>query len=217
MGASLIEQQACRGRGRPPLRSDEETLRLIVEAARREFQVGGYAATGMSAIAARAGVSTKTLYRLVPTKAELFQLAIRSRAGQFILAADALDEAADDLTAGLERLLIAYGNLAFDPEVIAVYRLVVSECSRFPELGQTFFEAAIRGTSRPIADWLARQCQRGSIMLDDPEQAADMLRGMMAMEPQRAALLGQAPPPDASAIEARAKACAKAFLEGCRR
>ena len=95
MGASLIEQQACRGRGRPPLRSDEETLRLIVEAARREFQVGGYAATGMSAIAARAGVSTKTLYRLVPTKAELFQLAIRSRAGQFILAADALDDAAE--------------------------------------------------------------------------------------------------------------------------
>ena len=112
-------------------------------------------------------------------------------------------------------MLIAYANLAFDPEVIAVYRLVISECSRFPELGQTFFEAAIRPTGRLIADWLVRQCRRGLITLDDPQQAADMLRGMMAMEPQRAALLGQAPPPDASAIEARAKACAKAFLEGC--
>ena len=53
-------------------------------------------------------------------------------------------------------------------------------------------------------------------MLDDPEQAADMLRGMMVMEPQRAVLLAQAPPPGASAIAARAKACAKVFLEGCR-
>ena len=117
MSVSLNEQQTCRGRGRPPLRSDEQTLRLIVDAARHEFHVGGYAGTGMSAIAARAGVSTKTLYRLVPTKAELFRLVIRSRAGQFILAADELDDAAEDLAAGLERLLTAYGSLAFDPDV----------------------------------------------------------------------------------------------------
>src|SRR5689334_2710043 len=148
MGVSINEQQTCRGRGRPPLRSDEETLRLIVDAAGQEFRAGGYAGTGMSAVAARAGVSTKTLYRLVPTKAELFRLVIRSRAGQFILT---LDDPAEDLTAGLERLLTAYGNLAFDPEVIAVYRLVVGECGQFPELGQTFFEAAIRPTSRAIA------------------------------------------------------------------
>ena len=216
MDVSLNGQQTCRGRGRPPLRSDEETLRLIVDAARQEFQVGGYAGTGMSAIATRAGVSTKTLYRLVPTKAELFQRAVRSRAGQFVLAADALEDGAEDLAVGLERLLTAYGSLAFDPEVIAIYRLVIGEGARFPELGQTFFEAAVRPTSRAMADWLARQCRRGSIVLDDPEQAADMLRGMMVMEPQRAALLGQAPPPDASAIAARAKVCAKVFLEGCR-
>lgn len=65
-------------------------------------------------------------------------------------------------------------------------------------------------------DWLARQCARGSIALDDPEQAADMLRGMMVMEPQRAALLGQATPPDASEIADRAKVCTNVFLEGCR-
>ena len=53
-------------------------------------------------------------------------------------------------------------------------------------------------------------------MLDDPERAADLLPGMMVMEPQRAALLAQAPPPGGSVITARAKACAKLFLEGCR-
>jgi len=216
MSISQNREQAHPGRGRPPVRPEEETRQLIVEAAGQEFRTGGYAGTAMSAIAARAGVSTKTLYRLVPTKAELFRLVIRSRIGQFTLAADELDDAAGDLAAGLERLLIAYGNLAFDPEVIAVYRLVIGECGRFPELGQTFLEVAIRPASHAIADWLARQCRRGSIRLDDPEQAADMLRGMMAMEPQRAALLGRAPPPDASVIAARARACAKVFLEGCR-
>jgi hypothetical protein len=42
-----------------------------------------------------------------------------------------------------------------------------------------------------------------------------MLRGMMIMEPQRATMLGQREPPDAEEIAARAKLCAKLFLEGC--
>jgi hypothetical protein len=115
----------------------------------------------------------------------------------------------------LERLLTAYGNLAFDPEVISVYRLVVGECVRFPEIGRTFFETAIKPAGRAIADWLARQSRPGLLELDDPELAGEMLRGMMVSEPQRAALLGQAPPPDAAAIAARARACATLFVRGC--
>jgi AcrR family transcriptional regulator len=216
MSVSHNGEQPCRGRGRPSLRSDEETLRLIVDAAARAFRAGGYASTAMSAIAAQAGVSTKTLYRVVPTKEELFRLVISSRVGQFILTVDDADQTSGDLADGLERLLIAYGNLVFDPEVISVYRLVVGECVRFPEIGRTFFETAIKPTGRAMADWLARQCRQGLIVLDDAELAADMLRGMMVFEPQRAALLGQEPPPDAAAIAARANACATLFLRGCR-
>jgi AcrR family transcriptional regulator len=216
MSVSLNAEQPCRGRGRPPLRSDEETLRLIVDAASSAFRDGGYAGTGMSTIAARAGISTKTLYRVVPTKEELFRRVISSRVGRFILMVDEADQASRGLEGGLERLLVAYGNLAFDPEVISVYRLVVGECVRFPEIGRTFLETAIKPAGRAIADWLARQSRLGLIVLDDPERAADVLRGMMVFEPQRAALLGQAPPPDAAAIEARARFCATLFLRGCR-
>jgi len=215
MTVSQNAEHLCRRRGRPPLRSDEETLRLIVDAAASRFRDGGYAGTPMSAIAARAGVSTKTLYRLVPTKEELFQRVISSRIDRFMLTVDAVDEASGDLAGGLERLLTAYGNLSFDPEVISVYRLVVGECVHFPEIGRTFFETAIKPAGRVIADWLVRQTRQGLISLDDPERGAEMLRGMMVFEPQRAALLGQAPPPDAAAITARARACAILFLRGC--
>jgi hypothetical protein len=51
--------------------------------------------------------------------------------------------------------------------------------------------------------------------LDDPELAGGMLRGMMIMEPQRAAMLGQREPPNANEIAARAKICASLFLGGC--
>jgi AcrR family transcriptional regulator len=205
-----------RGPGRPPVRSDEETLRVILDAASKEFQAAGYAGTGMTEIARRAGVSTKTLYRLIPTKAELFRQVIRRRIGTFVLAMDALEAAADDVAVGLERLLTAYATLTLDPDVVAMQRLVLSESSRFPELGRAFYEDAVERTGHLMAEWLERQCRRNLIRLDDPRLAAEMLRGMMILEPQRAAMLGRAKLPDAAQIATRAKACAKLFLNGCR-
>ncbi len=55
-----------RCRGRPQVRPDDETRQLIYEAARHEFAGNGYAATSIETVARRAGVSTKTLYRLIP-------------------------------------------------------------------------------------------------------------------------------------------------------
>jgi AcrR family transcriptional regulator len=205
-----------RGRGRPPVRCDEDTLCVILDAASEAFRATGYAGTGMTAIARRAEVSTKTLYRLIPTKAELFRLVIRRRIATFVLAVDAVVEAgSDDVAVGLERLLIAFATLALGSEAVAMHRLVLGECNRFPELGRAFYEDAVERSSHLITEWLEHQCQRGLVRLDDPQLAADMLRGMMILEPQRAAILGQAKLPDAAQIANRARACAKLFLNGC--
>jgi len=67
-----ILQSERRSRGRPQIRSDDETRHLIVEAASQAFQGQRYAGACMGDVAQAAGISTKTLYRLIPTKAELF-------------------------------------------------------------------------------------------------------------------------------------------------
>jgi AcrR family transcriptional regulator len=211
-----ITEEVRRCRGRPQIRSDEATLRLVIEAAAVEFQANGYAGAGMEAVAQRAGISTKTLYRLVPTKADLFKSVVSDRAGRFILAIDEQVVGALDLVSALERILIAYGSLTLDQEVIAMTRLVLGESDRFPEIAETFYEEAIRPTSEAMADWLERQRRRGLISLDDPLVAVGMLRGMMVMEPQRAVMLGQRSIPDAGEIAMRAKICAVLFLKGCR-
>lgn len=205
-----------RPRGRPQIRPDEETLELLVEAAGQEFQTTGYAATTMCAVAERAGISTKTMYRLVPNKAELFKNVISARIGRFMLEIDpeALD--AYEMTEAVEHMLIAFGTLTLDKETIALVRLVIGECERFPELAATFHEVAIVQTSRAMAKWLERQCKQGFLKLDDPLTAATALRGMMIMEPQRAAMLGMREAPTADEIEARARFCAELFLNGCR-
>jgi AcrR family transcriptional regulator len=203
-------------RGRPPLRSDAETRRIMIEAASQEFQANGYAATCMNDVAQRAGVSTKTMYRLIPTKADLLKSVVSERIGRFMLEidADALD--ALPLTEALERMLIAYGTLTLSEEGIAMLRLVLGERDRFPGIAATFFDVAIERTSKAMAGWLRHQCERGLIKLEDAHVSAGMLRGMMIMEPQRAVMLGQGPIPDTEEIAARAKYCARLFLDGCR-
>jgi AcrR family transcriptional regulator len=202
-------------RGRPRIRPDDETRRLVVEAAAQEFRANGYAATSMAAVAERAGVSTKTVYRLIPTKADLFRSVVSDRIGRFILEVDADTLESLPPVEALERLLRAYGELTLAAETTAIIRLVLAEGHRFPELAATFHEVAILRTTEAIASWLRRQCRRGLIELEDAEEAAGMLRGMMSMEPQRAVMLGRRAVPRRAEIAARARTCARIFLHGC--
>lgn len=205
-----------RARGRPQIRSDEETRHLLVEAAAQEFKASGYAGTCMGIVAQKAGISTKTLYRLIPTKAELFTTVIADRIGQFMLNVDEEKLSGLGLSEALERILVAFGNLTLNEETIALNRLVIGECERFPEIATVFYESAILRVSVAMKDWLTRQSRSGLLRLDDPAAATSMLRGMMIMDLQRAAMLGQRLPPDDAEIAARAKACAQIFLDGCR-
>ena len=110
---------------------------------------------------------------------------------------------------------MAYGMLTLSQDTITVTRLVVSESDRFPEIANSFYEKAIVRTNTSMENWLRRQMDQGLIKLEDPHAACGMLRGMMIMEPQRAAMLRQLPPPDIEEIAARARMCADIFLKGC--
>lgn len=212
----LNENAARRPRGRPQIRSDEETRQLAIEAAVKAFTANGYAASNMCDIAQAAGISTKTLYRLIPTKAELFTTVVADRIGEFMLKIDDAAIAGINLEDALQRILVAFGTLTLSEETIALNRLVISECDRFPELADTFYNSAIKRVSAAIGDWLKRQRDAGALVLPDVDAATGMLRGMMIMDLQRAVMHGQRKAPDAEEIAERARICAKLFLDGCR-
>jgi AcrR family transcriptional regulator len=58
-----------------------ETRRVIIDAARRLFEGGGYAATAVPSIAAEAGVAVKTVYLAFETKAGLLRAVWEARLG----------------------------------------------------------------------------------------------------------------------------------------
>jgi AcrR family transcriptional regulator len=204
-----------RGRGRPQARSDAETRRVIVEAAADAFHTHGYAAASVADVAQAAGVSTKTLYRLVPTKAALFESVVADRIDRFVLEVDHEVCATCDAIVVLEALLTSYGRFALEPGTTAINRLVLAEGANFPELTAYFYEKAVRRTTAAMSGVLARLQARGLVVIADLEEATGILRGMMVMEPQRATMFGVREAPSEAEIRARARRCAQLFLSGC--
>src|ERR1700730_14321579 len=209
--------QDRRLRGRPQVRPDCDTRQLIYEAARHEFSDHGYAATSIESVARRAGVSTKTLYRLIPNKAALFEAMITNRIDTFasVVRVRACD--GSNIKGALREALVIWGELILDGEVIALQRLILADGEKFPEIAETFYHKAIRRTEHTLANWLQAQSKRGLIKVDDAETAAGMLLGMLVFQPQRAVLFGHAPPPDRAELERRADTVAELFLRGCAR
>jgi AcrR family transcriptional regulator len=205
-----------RSRGRPPLRPDDETRQIIYEAARHEFAANGYAATSTETVARRAGVSTKTLYRLVPNKAALFEEMVSDRLDRFLR--DVNLHAGDhaDIGSALEAALMACADLVLGAEVVALQRIILQDATNSADLAAAFYKNGIARTNAALAGWLRTQVKRGLIRLDDADEAAGFLIGMVSAAPQRAAIYGGLPLPSRAKIEKRVRTCAALFLDGCR-
>jgi AcrR family transcriptional regulator len=205
-----------RSRGRPPLRSDEETRAIIHDAARHEFSARGFSATSMDDVARRAGVSTKTLYRLVPSKQALFESMVTERMDRFVSVVRLRACDGSNIARALREALLACAELVLNGEVIALQRMILAESDKFPDVAETFYNSAMRRTVATLAKWLQTQAERELITLNgaDPDEAAGMLLGMLVYEPLRAVMFGRRPPPDRDELERRAQACATLFLQG---
>jgi AcrR family transcriptional regulator len=204
-----------RYRGRPQLRPDDETRKIIYEAARHEFAANGFAATSTETVARRAGVSTKTLYRIVPNKAALFEGVVSDRLDSFLSDFSLHVAEGADIETGLNAALMAYADLALDPDVVALQRIILQEAGQFPDLAATFYRKGIARTAAALSSWLRLQVKRGLIDLDNVDEAAGFLIGMMGSAPQRAAIYGGAPLPSRARIRERVRKCVRLFLRGC--
>jgi AcrR family transcriptional regulator len=141
-------------RGRPRVRPDGETRQVIYEAARRGFAAGGYGATSMESVAHCAGVSTKTLYRLFPNKAALYEGTMSDRLDRLLsgFALRATDH--PDIEEALCTVLTACAALALDEEVVALQRMVLQEADKFSDVAGTFYANGVQRTAVALADWL---------------------------------------------------------------
>ncbi|MDO3683878.1 TetR/AcrR family transcriptional regulator [Micromonospora sp. C28ISP2-4] len=155
----------------------EEKRALIVQAATELFLELGYDRASLARIADSAGVSKATLFKQFPTKAALFDaIVVDSWAEKDV--ADV--PPAGDLTAGLTVLGRRYAALVSQPEMTDLFRIVIAELPRFPELAKAHFSQGKLPYFESVRLYLLAERDAGSADIADAEMAATQFLGMIS-------------------------------------
>lgn len=174
----------------------------ILDAAQACFLEHGYASTSMDMVAARASVSKATIYAHFTGKDQLFGAIICRRCEDQSegLGSIALAEGMDARAAltAIARDLMA---LFLSPEVVEIYRLVVAESPRHPDLAQVYHEQGPGRGKQRIAEILTVLADRGLLAVADAWKATDLFVNMLRGEVFHRVLLGL-PPSDRVTLDA---------------
>ncbi|MGC4835064.1 TetR/AcrR family transcriptional regulator [Micromonospora vinacea] len=155
----------------------EEKRALIVQAATELFLEVGYDRASLARVADSAGVSKATLFKQFPTKAALFDaIVIDSWAENDV---DDLPPAGD-LTAGLTVLGRRYATLLIQPEMTDLFRIVIAELPRFPELAKAHFAQGKLPYFESVRLYLQAERDARAADIADPEMAATQFLGMIS-------------------------------------
>src|SRR5262249_24082656 len=154
-----------RPRGRPLLLDETARREKLIAAAEDAFLENGYHAARMDSIARRAGMSKKTLYRHFETKEALFAAVIGARAAAFMAQTDLPTISASPREA-LIALLGQVARLVLTPRSVALYRVVIAEGQRYPELANAFYREGPAKGRGPITRWLTAQKESGVLNIE---------------------------------------------------
>ncbi len=199
--------------GEAPLSSKAEQ---VIEAATQLFMEQGYGATSMDAVAKLAGVSKATLYAHFASKEALFEVIIGRACVRHseTLSRPGIEQ--EDLRATLVQIGRDFVSFVMTDAALAIYRVIIAEAARFPELGRIFFESGPRLTLGRFAAFLAKAGEQGHLRIADPRRAAEQFIGMLKGELHLRRLLALTPPPTAAEVEAQVTSAVDTFLRAHR-
>lgn len=158
---------------------DDPRRAALVRQARQHFITEGYVGTRMEPIAREAGVSTATLYAMFENKAALFAAVMEEAAADFTLRMSAVRNCSGAPRERLQGFLTTYAEFMSDAFVQAIFRLVVTERSRFEALAIAFFEKAKSDFGGPLITALNELQASGDLKFEKASWAAGQLMGMV--------------------------------------
>jgi AcrR family transcriptional regulator len=205
------------GRGGRPSRADALRLRQrILEVATELFLAEGYGSTSIEAVAARAGISKRTLYHRFDDKSALFAAVVHEIIAQIRPPAGVPLIEGATLHDVLRRLAGMILRAALSPKALALHRLVMAESARFPELVRAVHgDGSAREATALVNGLLARDLRDSKLNAENRAFAAEQFIFMIVSLPQRRAL-GYGTPMTAAELDGWADKSVALFLNGCR-
>lgn len=161
----------------------------VREGAKRIFLRDGYEGASVDDISREAGVSKATLYSYFPDKRLMFQAVIEAEIESRRIAVFDLEDhvpahlAVPRLTREVSRIL------ASETEA-ALYRLIIAEAARFPQLARDFEALRAEMLRTPLQAYLDGFVQRGELEIADTTLAAEQLIRLAGAQVHDGRLLG---------------------------
>ena len=201
-----------RSGGRPTAAAAALLEPTILDHATDAFLLDGYAASSIEAIARQAHVAKRTIYARWDGKAALFLAVVRRLIDTWLASIGTWHED-DDLARGLREAASSILTVALTSEAIALYRLIIAEGRRFPELYAIMRQAGADEGARRISALLQRGVTEGQVRALPVGVAADQFMQLVLGVPQRHALAGR-PPMTPAEIAAWCDDAVALFLSG---
>lgn len=161
----------------------------VREGAKRIFLRDGYEGASVDDISREAGVSKATLYSYFPDKRLMFQAVIEAEIESRRIAVFDLEDhvpahlAVPRLTREVSRIL------ASETEA-ALYRLIIAEAARFPQLARDFEALRAEMLRTPLQAYLDGFVRRGELEIADTTLAAEQLIRLAGAQVHDGRLLG---------------------------
>ena len=195
-----------------PVLESSPKRQLVMDAATELFLAQGYGAVSMDAVARAAGVSKATLYAHFTSKANLFARIVCDRGLNAKLDESLYPDHVADLRAALERLGLRIMQFMMQERTLALYRIIIAESARFPDLGQAFYESGPALFLSRASAWFALQQSRGLIRAADIMVATQQFMALLRSGVFLRATLAVGPEPTEADIAATVTAAVDTWL-----
>jgi AcrR family transcriptional regulator len=175
----------------------------------------GFADATLDEVIRRSGGSRATLYGRFGSKEGLFAAIIAAKCSQIVAALDAMP-VAGPVEEVLKSFATVYMRQLMSPEGIALYRVVIGESGRFPELGASVFRAGPEAGATRLAAYLRLQIAAKVLDLPDPDAAARQFLQTVKGDLHERALMQAGGMPTKKEIAACIDVAVATFLNGAR-
>ena len=155
----------------------EEKRALIATAATALFLALGYDRTSLARIAEQSGVSRATLFKQFPSKAALFDAIVTE---SWSTAEEEDPPPVGDVVGGLSTIGRRYAERLGRPQMTDLFRIVIAELPRFPELADAQFSRGKMPYFETVRRYLLAEQEAGTIRVEDVDLAATQFLGMIS-------------------------------------
>lgn len=197
-------------------RRRDERRERILQAATEVFFESGFAGASLDDVIAKVGGSKRTIYDYFGNKEALFATIVKEIPARALPPLAAEEIGTHDLETALRDVGRRYLDAIMSPLAVALYRAMVAEGMRFPELAKAFFESGPGRASASLGAMLRQRQGAWRIAIDDCDRAAEQFLGMLRDDLHLRVVLGLREPPGPKEAEQTVAQAVAIFVRGCR-